>query len=76
MRCPQCPNAPVSSVVVSYQYLESGLDNVYLKDSVTRHKCMCVESFVEIQSMDRLHDAIAYDLLQQKHCLHRKSLDL
>ncbi len=72
MRCPKCSNILVSSVVRLYQYRESGLDNVYLGDWVTRHKCQCGESFVEIESMDRLHDAIAYDLLQKTTLLAPK----
>jgi len=30
------------------------------------HKCVCGQQFTEIPKMERLHDAIAYDLLNKK----------
>lgn len=69
MTCPKCGKQLQQTLVPLYHYKESGLRNVYLKDSVHIHKCECGRKFVEIPVIERLHDAIAYKLLQKKALL-------
>ncbi len=66
MNCLQCGKRMNGSIVGLYHYKESGLSNVYLKDSVTVFKCACGEKLVEIPKIERLQDAIAYKLLTKK----------
>lgn len=69
MTCPNCGKQLQRTLVPLYPYKESGLNNVYLKDSVYVHRCECGGKFVEIPIIERLHDAIAYKLLQKKALL-------
>lgn len=66
MICPYCGKKTQSSITKRYHYKESGLDNVYLKNSAMLHKCVCGKKFIEIPQIERLHDAIAYRLLNKK----------
>jgi len=70
MNCPKCGKKMSQTLIRRYHYKESGLNNVYLQDSVTSLKCECGQKFVEIPGIERLHDAIAYELLQKKSLLH------
>jgi DNA-binding transcriptional regulator YiaG len=70
MNCLKCGGRLHSSVIGLYHFRESGLPNVYLKDSVTVWKCgSCGEKLIQISGLERLHDAIAYDLLKKKALL-------
>lgn len=51
-----------------YHYRESGLSNVYLQNIAT-YQCECGEKLVQIPAIDRLHDAIAYQLLKKPSLL-------
>ncbi len=66
MNCLNCGKKMERSIQKRYHYKESGLDNVYLKGSAIFHKCVCGQLFVEIAQIERLHDAIAYHLLNKK----------
>ena len=66
MVCPRCGKKTESSVIKRHHYKESGLDNVYLKNSAVLHNCACGQKFIEISQIERLHDAIAYRLLNKK----------
>ncbi len=66
MVCPTCGKKAECSVIKRYHYKESGLDNVYLKDGARLHACVCGQKFMEIPQIERLHDAIAYRLLNKK----------
>ena len=69
MTCPQCgATLPRPEVVRLYQYRESGLDNVYLKD-ITTYRCACGERLVQIPTVERVHDAIAAELLAKPSLL-------
>lgn len=68
MKCPQCGKATKKAVAKLYHYRESGLDNVYLQD-IPVFPCQCGERLVQIQAIDRLHDAIAYHLLKKPSLL-------
>lgn len=68
MNCPKCSNELQRAVVKLYHYRESGLENVYLKDIVS-YKCECGEKLVQMPSIDRLHGAVAYDLLKKRFLL-------
>jgi len=65
----QCGKPVKISLVGLYQYKESGLSHVYLKDAVRLHHCNQGHRFVEIRMIDRLQDAIAYELLRKKALL-------
>jgi DNA-binding XRE family transcriptional regulator len=56
------------SVVDRYRYKESGLERVYVL-GVNLYKCECGEKLIHIPFIERLHDAIAYDLLKKKTLL-------
>lgn len=60
------------AVIARYHYKESGLDTVWLRNCVVSYKCACGERLVEIPDIERLHDAIAYTLLQKPSLLHGK----
>ena len=64
--CPHCGKEAKRSIIKRYRYKESGLDNVYLKNSAVRHQCACGRRFIEIPQIERLHDAIAYKVLNKK----------
>ena len=66
MNCYGCNKKIKGTTIRRYHYKESGLDNVYLKDSVIQYKCPCGEDFIEIPMIGRLQDAIAYMLLKKK----------
>lgn len=66
MICPYCGKKTESSIIKRYHYKESGLDNVYLKKSAMLHRCVCGQKFIEIPQIERLNDAIAYQLLNKK----------
>ena len=69
MTCVECGKELKATLVGLYHYTESGLPNVYLKDSVRIHECASGHRFVEISMVERLQDAIAYELLKKKSLL-------
>lgn len=69
MTCPKCgATLPRPEVVRLYHYRESGLDNVYLRDIAT-YRCTCGERLVQIPAVERVHDAIAAELLAKPSLL-------
>jgi len=66
MDCLNCGKRAEHSLQKRYHYRESGLDNLYLENIAIVHKCVCGQQFTEIPQVERLHDAIAYDLLNKK----------
>jgi len=66
MNCYACGEKIKGTMIRRYHYKESGLDNVFLKDSVTRYTCQCGEECIEIPMIGRLQDTIAYLLLKKK----------
>lgn len=69
MTCPKCGSVlPRPEVVRLYHYRESGLDTVYLKD-ITTYRCACGERLVQIPAVERVHDAIAAELLAKPSLL-------
>ena len=70
MNCPNCGKPAQQYVEASYHYKESGLRNVFLKNSVVVTHCSkCESKFVEIPAIERLHDAISYKLLMKRSLL-------
>ena len=69
MTCVECGKQLKSTLVERYHYKESGLPQVYLKDSVRIHQCNSGHRFVDIPMIERLQDAIAYELLKKKALL-------
>jgi len=69
MTCPRCGKAALKKALVKdYHYRESGLPNIYLQN-IASYQCDCGEKLVQIQAIDRLHDAIAYHLLKKPSIL-------
>lgn len=68
MICPNCGKKSVRSEVDRYKYVESGLNNVWLR-GVNVYQCPCGEKFVQIPGIEALHDAIAYHLLKKPSVL-------
>ena len=67
MRCPGCDRDLKGRKTIlerPYQYVESGLDNVFLV-GVTLHTCQCGEELVEIPKGEQLDDVIAKVLIQK-----------
>ncbi|MGH6874120.1 MAG: helix-turn-helix domain-containing protein [Aestuariivirgaceae bacterium] len=58
---------------MSYKYIESGLDNVYLKNGYTIHKTPYGEG-ITIQDTDGLHQAIGMWLITQSTAITDASL--
>lgn len=69
MKCVKCGKTIRGRVAPSYHYKECGLNNVYLKNSVVLYTCSCGEELIQIPTIERLHDAIAYDVLQKRTLL-------
>lgn len=55
---------PHKTSVTNYHYRESGLPNVYLQN-IASYQRKCGEKLVQIPAIDRLHDAIAFNLLKK-----------
>ncbi|MFO0754630.1 MAG: YgiT-type zinc finger protein, partial [Thermodesulfovibrionales bacterium] len=64
MKCPECGKT-MKSVSGTYQYVESGLDNVILT-GVPLHKCPCGEVMPEIRNVEGLHRVIADALVKKE----------
>ena len=64
MTCSECGHK-TKKTKGDYEYKESGLDNVILKN-ITIHKCpKCKEIMPEIPNIERLHKAIAYAIAKE-----------
>jgi putative transcriptional regulator len=59
MNCPNCGESLKRSRISSYQYLESGLKNIFLKDIKSWNCSTCGEVEVEIPNLENLQTAIA-----------------
>jgi putative zinc finger/helix-turn-helix YgiT family protein len=68
MTCPRCGKALKKAQIKDYHYRESGLSNVYLQN-IASYQCECGEKLVQISAIDRLHDAIAFNLLKKPSLL-------
>lgn len=62
MHCVDCGRV-MHKTKGSYQYTESGVDNVYLK-GVTIYKCECGEELPEIPHIEELHRVIAFEIVK------------
>ena len=71
MNCHRCNKTLNGEKVNGYHYKESGLDTVCL-DGVTVFKCENGHRLVHIPFIEKLHDAIAYDLLVKRGLLTAK----
>lgn len=68
MTCPHCGKALKKAQIKDYHYRESGLSNVYLQN-IASYQCECGEKLMQIPGIDRLHDAIAFNLLKKPSLL-------
>lgn len=66
--CLICRKELKKSVAKLYHYRESGLSNVFLQN-ITLYQCECGEKLVQIPMIERLHDAIAFNLLKKRALL-------
>jgi YgiT-type zinc finger domain-containing protein len=71
MICFKCSKKMTSERTTRYHYKESGLNTVYLI-GVNVYKCECGHKLVSIPVIEKLHDAIAYDLLKKASLLTAK----
>lgn len=69
MNCPKCGLSAKASTISDYHYKGCGLPSVHLDHSVFQYVCANEHAFIEIPMMERLHDAIAYQLLQKRSLL-------
>jgi len=67
MICPVCGRKPSYSIE-EYQYLESGLKNVFVQ-GVGIFKCQCGQEYVQLPGAQAVHDQIANALLHKKSLL-------
>ena len=65
MTCPQCRKAELVTARENYNYLESGLRNVTLRDLTVRHCPECGARLASIPKMADLHRAIALALISK-----------
>lgn len=59
MNCSSCGQSLKPSKISNYQYLESGLKNIFLKDIKSWNCMACGEVEVEITNLENLQSAIA-----------------
>jgi len=65
MTCPQCHKAELNEGLENHHYLESGLNNVTLRDITVRRCPHCGASFASIPRISELHRAIALALVRK-----------
>lgn len=65
--CPECEK-PMSRKIGEYHYMESGLDNVYLKNIII-YECSCGVSCPSIYKMPYLNDLIVNKLFEKRSLL-------
>ncbi len=71
MRCPGCNRnlkGQKTTLGHPYQYVESGLEHVFLVGAIL-YKCECGEELVEIPKVEQLDDEIARVLIQKTNPL-------
>lgn len=74
MRCTQCGEKNLKRKTVKYQYVECGLDNVYLHN-ISLYVCQkCKEEEVLIPNMEGLHKLIVKIIASQKQRLAYKEI--
>jgi len=65
--CPACGRKPAHTVE-QYQYVESGLDNVFVS-GVGIYRCECGQEYVQLPDAQKVHDQIASELLNKPSLL-------
>lgn len=73
-RCPVCGNEARRGVIRRYRYSESGLDHVYLANSVVRYHCPNHGKVIHIPSEQQLLQVLALALLEQSSLLGPKEI--
>jgi len=73
MKCPNCQKEMENIKAESYQYLESGLDNVVLS-GIDIFRCACGEEIASIPSIDQLHTLIGLRLVKKDSLLNGKEI--
>lgn len=68
MKCHEC-NLKMKEVHEDYHYLESGLNNVFLKN-ICIYKCDCGESFASIPAVIKLNGMIGLSIVKKKSRLN------
>ncbi len=67
MICPACGRKPAHTVE-QYQYLESGLDNVFVRGTGI-YRCKCGQEYVQLPGAQEVHDQVAFVLLSKASLL-------
>jgi len=67
IKCPKCGSF-ISSKVATYQYKESGIDNIFL-ENIPVYDCSCGISFASIFRVPRLNELISKTLLKKPSLL-------
>ncbi len=68
-KCFVCNSDKVKIVKEDYKYIESGLDNVVLKD-IDIYKCEnCGEIMPELQNIEKIHENIANEIINKESLL-------
>lgn len=81
MKCHDC-NSPMTESHESYQYQESGLDNVYIPNASV-YRCPCGESFASLPGVARINEMVGLSIIKKKGkltgrevCFLRKNMGL
>jgi putative transcriptional regulator len=74
MKCERCGKAATVRKGQTYQYVESGLDNVYLENIEVRACKSCGDRSPRIASINKLHDTIARALVLKPYPLSGRDI--
>jgi putative zinc finger/helix-turn-helix YgiT family protein len=74
MKCDRCGKATSIKKRQTHQYVESGLDNVYLENIEVRVCKSCGDRSPRIPRIDELHDTIARAIVLQPYPLSGKDI--
>lgn len=74
MKCDRCGSATTLLKGQTYQYVESGLDNVYLENIEVRACKSCGDRSPRIASVSKLHDTLARAVVLKPYPLSGKDI--
>ena len=74
MKCDRCGKATITKKRQMYQYVESGLDNLYLENIEVRVCKSCGNRSPRIPRINELHDTVARAIVLQPYPLSGKDI--
>lgn len=74
MKCDRCGKTTITKKRQMYQYVESGLDNLYLENIEVRVCKSCGDRFPRIPRINELHDTVARAIVLQPYPLSGKDI--